>query len=163
MNIMEEIIIAIFLPSLTTTSTWTPPDGKFSALDHYIDRCRRSIASQNYSKRPYLSNLTQDEKTALQDLQRRNLHIQEAKRQLSDNRFYQRLDDYPIPQDQKSVKNTIKDMIASCALPPTAKHLVVTTPRTSCFYVTQDSQTEQPWASHCFCMLLSNREHLSVP
>ena len=31
------------------TSTWTPPDGKFSALDHYIDRCRRSIASQNYS------------------------------------------------------------------------------------------------------------------
>ena len=39
------------------TSTWTPPDGKFSALDHYIDRCRRSIASRNYSKRPYFSNL----------------------------------------------------------------------------------------------------------
>ena len=36
------------------TSTWTPPDGKFSALDHYIDRCRRSIASRNYryTKRP---------------------------------------------------------------------------------------------------------------
>ena len=30
-------------------------------------------------------------------------------------------------------------------------------------HVTQDSQTEKPWASHCFCMLLSNREHLSVP
>ena len=44
------------------TSTWTPPDGKFSALDHYIDRCRRSIASQNYSKRPNFSSLTQDGK-----------------------------------------------------------------------------------------------------
>ena len=34
------------------TLTWTPPDGKFSALDHYIDRCRRSIASRNYTRRP---------------------------------------------------------------------------------------------------------------
>ena len=84
-------------------STWTPPDGKFSALDHYIDRCRRSIASQNYSKGPNFSNLTQDEKAALLDSKRRNdiiikpaykggavvvwkrdLYIQEANRQLSD-------------------------------------------------------------------------------
>ena len=42
-------------------STWTPPDGKFLAPDHYIDRCRWSIHSQNYSKRPNFSNLTQDE------------------------------------------------------------------------------------------------------
>jgi len=59
--------------------------------------------------------LTQDEKTALQDLKRHNdviikpadkggavvvwksdLYIQEANRQLSDNRFYQRLDADPI-------------------------------------------------------------------
>ena len=73
-----------------------------------------------------------------------DLYIQEANRQLSDDRFYQRLDADPIQQDQKIVKNTIKDMIASCELPPTAKHLLVTTPRTSRFYVTQDSQTEQP-------------------
>ena len=131
------------------TSTWTPPDGKFLASDHYIDRCRRSIHSQNYSKIPNFSNLTQDEKTALQDLKRRNdiiikpaykggavvvwkcdLCIQEANRQLSDHRFYQRRDANPIQQDQKIVKNTIKDMITSCKLPLTAKHLVVNTPQT---------------------------------
>ena len=54
------------------TSTWNPPDGKFSALDHYIDRCRQSIASRNYRRRPNFSNLTQEEKTALQDLRWRN-------------------------------------------------------------------------------------------
>ena len=165
------------------TSTWTPPDGKFSALDHYIDRCRRSIASRNYTRRPNFSNLTHEEKTALQDLKRRNdiiikpadkggavvvwkrdLYLQEANRQLSDNRFYQRLDADPIQQDKKIVKNTIKDMITSCELPPTAKPLVVTTPRTSRFYMLPKiHKSEQPWASHCFCMLLPNREHLSIP
>ena len=54
---------------------------------------------------------------------------------MCDPRFYQRLDAGPIQQDQKIVKNTIKDVIASCELPPTAKHLVVTTPRTSRFYM----------------------------
>ena len=118
-------------------------------MDHYIDRCRRSIASQNYSKRPNFFNLTQDEKTALQDLKRRNdiiikpaykggavdvwkcdLCIQEANRQLSDPRFYQRRDANPIQQDQKIVKKTIKDMITSCKLPLRPKHLVVTTLQT---------------------------------
>lgn len=43
------------------TSTWTPPEGSFSALDHYIDRCRRSIASRNYMRRATFSNLSQEE------------------------------------------------------------------------------------------------------
>ena len=156
------------------TSTWTPPDGKFSALDHYIDRFRRSIASRNYTKRPNFANLTQEERTALQDLRRRNdiiskpadkggavvvwkrdLYIQEAIRQLSDNRFYQRLDADPIQQDQKIVKNTIKYMIASCELPPTAKHLVVTTPRTSRFYmlpkIHKPNNPGRPIVSACCC------------
>ena len=156
------------------TSTWTPPDRKFSALDHYIDRCRQSIASRNYMRRPNFSNLTQEEKTALQDFKRRNdiiikpadkggavvvwkrdLYIQEANRQLSDNRFYQRLDADPIQQDQKIVKNTIKDMITSCELPPTAKHLVVTTPHTSRFYmlpkIHKPNNPGRPIVSACCC------------
>jgi len=43
-----------------TTSTLTPPDGKFLALDYCIDRCRQSIASQNYTWRPNFSNLKQE-------------------------------------------------------------------------------------------------------
>ena len=86
---------------------------------------------------------------------KRDLYIQEANRQLSDNRFYQRLDADPIQQDQKIVKNTIKDMIASCELPPTAKHLVVTTPRTSRFYmlpkIHKPNNPGRPIVSACCC------------
>ena len=156
------------------TSIWRPPDEKFLVLDHYIDRCCQSIASRNYMRRPNFSNLTQEEKTALQDLKRcndiiikpadkgsavvvwkRDLYIQEANYQLSDNRSYQHLDAGPIQQDQKIVKNTIKDMIASCELPPMAKHLVVTTLCTSRFYmlpkIHKPNNPGHPIVSACCC------------
>ena len=86
---------------------------------------------------------------------KRDLYIQEANRQLSDNRFYQRLHADPIQQDQKNVKTTIRDMIASCKLPPTAKHLVVTTPRTSRFYmlpkIHKPDNPGRPIVSACCC------------
>ena len=88
------------------TSLWTPTDGQFSALDHYIDRCRRSICSLDYSKRVNYSNLSPEERQSSRELRRRNdiiikpadkggavvvwssdLYIQEANRQLSDDRF----------------------------------------------------------------------------
>ena len=84
-----------------------------------------------------------------------DLYIQEANRQLSDDRFYQRIDADPIQQDQKIVKNTIKDMRASCELPPMAKHLVVTTPRTSRFYmlpkIHKPNNPGRPIVSACCC------------
>ena len=64
----------------------------------------------------------------------RDLNNQEAHRQLSDNRFYLHLDADPTRDDQKTVKDTIRAMIATCELPPTGQHLVVSTPRTSRFY-----------------------------
>ena len=67
---------------------------------------------------------------------RRDLYVQEANHQLSDNRFYdQRLDRDPTQDYQKIVKDTVNDMIATCALPPTAQLLVVTTPLTSQLYM----------------------------
>ena len=135
-------------------STWTPLNGKFSALDHYIDRCRRGISSQNYTRRTNITNLSQEEQQAIRELRgrsnivvkpadkggavvvwSRDLYIQEANRQLSDDRFYQRLEADPTQDYQKIVKDTLKDMVATCELPPTAQHLVVTTPRTSRFYI----------------------------
>ena len=133
-----------------------------------------SCSSRNYTKQPNFTNLTQEERTALQDLRQRNdimikpadkggavvvwkrdLYIQEANRQLSDDCFYQCLDADPIQQDQKIVKTTIKDMIASCELPPTAKHLVVTTPRTSRFYmlpkIHKPNNPGRPIVSACCC------------
>ena len=57
-----------FIKFDTKTSIWTPPYGQFSAIDHYIDRCRRSINSTNYTRPINVSNLLQEEKQALQDL-----------------------------------------------------------------------------------------------
>ena len=86
---------------------------------------------------------------------KRDLYIKEGNRQLSGNRFYQRLDADPIQQDKKIVKNTIKDMIASCELPPMANHLVVTTPLTSRFYmlpkIHKPKNPRRPIVSVCCC------------
>ena len=65
----------------------------------------------------------------------RPLYIQEALRQLSDGRFYERLDHDPLKEYQSKVKATVDDMISRNELPPLAKNLIVTTPQTSRFYL----------------------------
>lgn len=52
-------------------STWTPADGKFSAVDHYIDRCRRSVDSLTFEAKTFHNNLLQVEKEALKNLSKR--------------------------------------------------------------------------------------------
>ena len=49
-------------------SNWTPPEGKFSAVDHYIDRCRRQINKVNFRERTTYANLSLTEKQALHRL-----------------------------------------------------------------------------------------------
>ena len=122
-------------------STRKPPEGQFSAVDHYIDRCRRLVNALDFKRSLTcrFSNLSKAERLALRHLRRRTdvvirpadkggavvvwahpLCIQEAQEQLSDRRFY---------------GSTVNEMIATCALPPSAKNLVVTTPHTSRFYL----------------------------
>ena len=52
-------------------STWVPPPGKFSSLDHYIQRCRTEIGQLDFRKRIRNQNLTQEELTALKSLRNR--------------------------------------------------------------------------------------------
>ena len=82
-------------------------------------------------------------------------YIQEARRQLSDHRFYERLSADPLQEYQQKVKSTVNDMIATCALPPSGKHLVVTTPRTSRFYllpkIHKPNNPGRPIVSACSC------------
>lgn len=133
------------------SSIWTPPDGQFSSIDHYIDCCCRFFNSLDFERsltRRY-TNLSQSERRALRNLHRYAdvvitpaykggavvvwsllLYIQEATRQLPDNRFYEVLHTNPLQEYQQKVKSMINDMVAMCTLPPSAKHLV-----TSCFYL----------------------------
>ena len=63
-----------------------------------------------------------------------SLYIQEAQKQLSDQRFYEKLAD-PLQDYQQKVKSTGNEMIATSPLPPSAKNLIVTTPHASRFYL----------------------------
>ena len=65
----------------------------------------------------------------------RPLYIQEAQKQLCEQRFYQKLSADPLQDYQRKVKSTVNEMIATWALPPSVKNLVVTTPHTSRFYL----------------------------
>ena len=105
-------------------SIWTPPEGQFSAVDHYIDRCRRFVNTLDFRKSlPCRSaNLSQAERLALRYLRRRTdvtikpadkvgavvvwarpLYIQEAQKQLSNQRFYQKLSADPLQDYQRKV------------------------------------------------------------
>ncbi|KAK2556809.1 hypothetical protein P5673_021016 [Acropora cervicornis] len=125
-------------------STWTPPEGQFSAVDLYIDRCRRFVNTLDFKRSLTcrFPNLSQAERLALRNLRRRTdvvikpadnggavvvwarpLYIREAQKQLSDRRFYDKVSADPLQACQRKVKSTINDMIATCALPPSAKNL----------------------------------------
>ena len=49
-------------------STWTPPEGEFSAVDHYIDHCLWSVGALNSEAGTSYNNLLQVEKEALKTL-----------------------------------------------------------------------------------------------
>lgn len=126
-------------------------------------------------KKRKLSNLSSEEKTALISLRKRDdfitkpaekgdavvvwlrqLYLDEAGRHISDQlRFYGQLDSDPIDDDQQQVKSTIAEMINNNQLPPSANNLVVTTPRTSTFYllpkIHKPGNPNRPIVSACSC------------
>ena len=57
----------------------------------------------------------------------RQLFVDEARKQLSNQRFYKKLGSNPSNDDQQQVKSTITEMINNNKLPPSATNLVVTT------------------------------------
>ena len=164
-------------------SIWTPPEGQFSAVDHYIDRCRRFVNTLDFRKSLAcrFANLSQAEKLALRYLRRRTdveikpadkggavvvwarpLYIQEAQKQLSNQRFYQKLSADPLQDYQRKVKSTVNEMIATCALSSSAKNIVVTTKHTSRFYLFSLSDTNwlrYPFSSCLIQIWLSVRRH----
>ena len=62
------------------------------------------------------------------------LYNQEAHHQLWDNCFYLHLHADPRQDDQKVIKDIIRDMVTMCDIPPTTQHLV-SIPHTSSFYM----------------------------
>ena len=79
----------------------------------------------------------------------------QAHRQLSDGRFYERLNHDPVKEYQQVLKTAVKQMIQTNALPASAKNLILQTPRTSRFYllpkIHKENNPGRPIVSTCNC------------
>ena len=155
-------------------SVWTPPDNQFASVDLFIEKCRNDVNKINFDQKLRHSNLPKEEWTALRSLRSRSdivikpadkggalvvwradLYKEEALRQLSDVNFYQEIDCDITSANQQKVKDTVKNLISSGDLPPTAKNLIVTTPRTSKIYflpkIHKPNNPGRPIVSACSC------------
>ena len=96
----------IFGTLQTRKSKWTPPEGQFASLDFFIKKCRHDINKLNFNRNTKFSNLSSEERAALENLSKRkdlivkaadkggalvvwraDLYQKEALRQLSDTSF----------------------------------------------------------------------------
>ena len=130
----------------TRKSKWTP---QFASLDFFINKCRQDINKLNFNRNTKFSNLSSEERAALQNLRKRkdivvkaadkggalvvwraDLYQKEALRQLSDTSFYAKVDKDLTSTNQQIVKSTINDLIVKQELPATATNLIITTPKT---------------------------------
>ena len=149
-------------------------EGQISSLDHYINKCHWAINNIDFAKKSKFSNLSSEEREALFSLRKCNdiiikpadkggavvvwlhqLYLDETRKQLSDERFYEKLGSNLINDDQQQVKSTIVETINNNELPSSATNLVVTTPRTSSFYllpkIHKPGNSGQPIVSACSC------------
>ena len=155
-------------------SSWVPPEGEFTSLDLFINKSRHDICNLKFNRKLSFSNLFKEEWTALRNLRNRtdvvikpadkggsvvvwraDLYKQEALRQLSDTNFYCEVDKDLTTNNQSLVKATVKSLISDDSLPPTAKNLIVTTPRTSHIYflpkIHKINKPGRPIVSACSC------------
>ena len=158
----------------TKESTLTPPEGKFTAIVHYVDCCRRAVNALDFKTRTHEANLSPSEKQALLHITKRDdiiikpadkggavvvsswpLHDAEAHRQLYDGTFYERLNHDPIKEYPQVLKTAVEQIIQANALPASAKNLISQTPRTSRFYllpkIHKENNPGRPIVSACNC------------
>ena len=126
-NTMTESFLERLKPK---QSKWTPSPGKFTAVDHYIDKCRREVNQIDFKRRLTKHNLSYNEQQALRKLRsrrdvvirqadkggafvvwRRDLYIAEAKRQLEDQRFYEKILSDATQSSQQTVQSFINAAI----------------------------------------------------
>ncbi|KAL9982102.1 hypothetical protein ACROYT_G010900, partial [Oculina patagonica] len=123
-NQQQNTLTESFLESLKPKqSKWTPPPGKFTAVDHFIDKCRREVNQIDFKRRLTQHNLSLNEQQALRKLRnrrdvvirqadkggafvvwRRDLYIAEANRQLEDQRFFEKIPSDATQSSQQAVK-----------------------------------------------------------
>ena len=155
-------------------STWTPPDGEFSALDTFIKSCSNDVKLLNRQKIHHKSNLSPGELSALRELRedrncvirpadkggavvvwRKDLYDVEAQRQLSNTTFYEEVTEDATEENNEIVKQVVEEEIQTGSLPSTAENLINKNPRCSKFYllpkIHKPENPGRPIVSACSC------------
>ena len=65
------VIKRMILTSRTKTFSRTPREGQFASLDFFINKCRHDINKLNFNRNTKFSNLSSEERPALEDLWKR--------------------------------------------------------------------------------------------
>ena len=129
------------------------PRGPVRLFRFFFNKCRHDINKLNFYRNTKFSNLSSEERAALQNLSKRkdivvkaadkggalvvwraDLYQKEALQQLSNTSFYAKVNKDLTSANQQIVKSTINDLIVKQQLRATATNLIITTPRTSCIY-----------------------------
>lgn len=132
---------------------FTPKSGQFEAVDSYIRTCKKQIKKLKLTEKIVKKNISQEELEAIRKLKNRkdivikpadkggavcvwdkNLYIQEGQKQLSDERFYEKLDSDATPQIQKTLKKEVDKMISQ-GMSESTKNLLEKSPKASSFYL----------------------------
>jgi tRNA/tmRNA/rRNA uracil-C5-methylase (TrmA/RlmC/RlmD family) len=125
----------IDIPRFVKKSNWISKLSKNTRLESVIDLIKSDIKHNVDVHVPKTDNLTQTERSALRDLQERNdiiikladkgsavvvmdkaTYLQEAERQLSDCRFYEKLDSDPTLDFMQKITRALEDIYA-CSWP----------------------------------------------
>ncbi|XP_033117883.1 uncharacterized protein LOC117117624 [Anneissia japonica] len=159
---------------VSNNSNWTPPLGKFAALDLYINKCRHDINNLNLKRHVRSKNLSRGELNALRSLKnnhnlnikpadkggatvvwQKDLYIAEGLRQLSDATTYEQTPTDTTAEDQLRVSTTINNLIKEGELPPNAKCLINSNPTCARFYmlpkIHKTDTPGRPIVSCCNC------------
>ena len=134
-------------------STWTPPKNRVPALEAYLQVVEKEALRMTRSVRRK-DNLTSDEREAIANLRRRDdivikpadkgsatvvlsreAYLAEAHRQLSDTKYFARLDMDPTQEFAHNVSDLVREMMeANHINKETRKYLTPLAPRTARFY-----------------------------
>ena len=133
---------------------WTPPSGDYDAVDKFADDCLRDakiLAEKHTTPKP---NIPRNQQRAIQNLRKREdiyinkadkggaicvwdkqLYFNEGHKQLSDTKFYSKVNEDKSKEHQNLVKGKISQLINENRLPDNAINLIVKNPKAGNFYL----------------------------
>jgi hypothetical protein len=151
-------------------SSWNPKPSKNTTLESFIDLVKNDVQTTASTNIPTHNNLTPAEKGAIQELKERDDivikltdkgsavvvmdkvdYLEEANRQLTDGRFYKKLDSDPTEEFRTKITRELTIMKENSHIHKnTFDYLKPDKPKARRFYLLPKIHSQQPQETHCF-------------